>query len=707
MNRIYTIEEQTLTGLADAVRAATGETGELSPAAMAAALLDAPQAAPGNAPLLPSYWQAAVDALSGTMTLRQQSGPDAAQLLWCADIHGADESSTARIGQVMKVLMDTYRIPMAAVTGGLAPLESPATADEARETLRQAVNIFAPVDAEKLFLCPGERDGLWGDGFTRDLGMRETYSLLCRHGESDPSRRYGPGGLCCYTDLRPANLRVILLNTATAGDDRVTADGQTVFSRTGNSVLGTAQLTWLQEDALDVPAGWGVILMSHTPLWNVKDGQLLQDIMTAYRQRSMYPGGSVELQSASWGDGLADDPCNTSVAAAHDYAQAAGELIACFHGHGDSIDTDSLPVPSIGIAAAGSGADASARVPHSATETAFDIVTVDRHARVIHLDRVGAGSSRSVSFDGAAEQTYSVTYRLTNAVSTGHGSSVAAGSAYSDIIRPAAGHENLTVTVTMGGTDVTESCLSIQHGSAIIQLMTVQGDIVVTATAAAIAAQPCTVTVNNSTGATVDTAYASGGATMQSGDRLTVTFTSKTAGTLFSAPTATMGGAAFDLAPYLTTGLTVAVDGTTYFKTFTLTDVPVTGDLVLDLLGSAVNRYLFSPSVENGTVPAPGASGGAVYRAQNGSCRLTFIPDAGYGLNPPEGVTESTYISQPWNYSYMTFTDANTGEALDFSTLYKGRNTLSHNADGNYYLQLGACIAYDVVYHIAFEQMPK
>ena len=75
--------------------------------------------------------------------------------------------------------------------------------------------------------------------------------------------------------------------------------------------------------------------------------------------------------------------------------------------------------------------------------------------------------------------TYSVTRNLTGVSSSNATSSVTEGSSYTTTLSLASGYQNMSVTVTMGGTNITSSAL---NGN-VVTIASVTGNVVITATA--------------------------------------------------------------------------------------------------------------------------------------------------------------------------------------------------------------------------------
>lgn len=83
---------------------------------------------------------------------------------------------------------------------------------------------------------------------------------------------------------------------------------------------------------------------------------------------------------------------------------------------------------------------------------------------------------------GTTTGAYTIVGNLTGVTSSNSASTVAAGSSYTTTLSLASGYENMQVTVTMGGTDIT----STAYSNGVITINAVTGNIVITATASQI-----------------------------------------------------------------------------------------------------------------------------------------------------------------------------------------------------------------------------
>ena len=188
-----------------------------------------------------------------------------------------------------------------------------------------------------------------------------------------------------------------MLNSNTDGDGSNDASGNAVYNSRKVSVYGTEQLAWLGDVALHMPQGWTAVIMAHQPPDTSKDGTLLAGMIEAYNNREAY-SGTVTIQHDYWGNSVSDNTYKTVTVDA-DFTEEEGEVAAFFHGHihKDRIDMQTYAFPCISITTAGGDVrDESPvqRVPGTATETAMDVVTLDKAARGIYMTRIGAGSDR-------------------------------------------------------------------------------------------------------------------------------------------------------------------------------------------------------------------------------------------------------------------------------------------------------------------------
>lgn len=186
-----------------------------------------------------------------------------------------------------------------------------------------------------------------------------------------------------------------------------------------------------------------------------------------------------------------------------------------------------------------------------------------------------------------------------------------------------------------------------------------------------------------------DVTYLSGGSDMEHNGllslRMKTTVTRKLMDVL---PGATMGGTAFDLSPYITYDYSID----SKCKSLTIENLPVTGDLVINVTGEETTYYLVTASVENGT-----CSGGN-FRHQGGSVKLTFVPNDGYGISNFDN--SDSGLNNPW----ITAIDPNTGNEYNLVDTFIGLVKILQSNDGKIDIQYDS-IRKDVEFHVAFEEL--
>lgn len=373
--------------------------------------LEALETGAGGELLPPDYWITAIEAGADSIKERQASGADAFQFVWFSDMHGvngypntngAGKSSQTNIGKVAGYLCNQFNIPFVATSGDIMSQESHAAVQDVYDEYKGCNKILSYIDTDKFIATVGNHDGAWGapvNGvyYLKDIGNRALYNEIYRKQATDLKRVFGNDGTYFYVDSVPGKVRFIMLNSNTDGDGSADASGNAVYNSMKNSVYGTEQLAWLGDCALHMPAGWTAVIMAHQPISTSKDGALLAGILEAYNARQTY-SGTVTIQHDYWGNGVSDNTYKT-VTADVDFTEAAGEIAAFFHGHihKDTIDTTTYSFPSISITTAGGDVrdeSPAQRTPGTATETALDVVTLDKAARKIYLTRFGVGNDR-------------------------------------------------------------------------------------------------------------------------------------------------------------------------------------------------------------------------------------------------------------------------------------------------------------------------
>ena len=360
---------------------------------------------------IPEYWKTAVDSMRDTILAQlDEGGHESFGFTWGADIHGkngytnpsngAGTSVTKNIGHVCQYATEVYDLPFAMFSGDIMSQGSHSKEETVHTEHEDMMEIFSPINFYKLLIEKGNHDGAYGapvDGvyYLYNIGGKELYNNLFRKQALDRTRVFGGDGSYFYVDT-PNNMRVIMLNGHTTGDDSVDENGYAVYNSMKYGVYGNEQLEWLANEALNTNKR--IIVSAHQPLTQSMDGSILAGILNAYNNRTSYKG-SKDVTAEYWGNGVSDNTY-TMISIEKDFASAKGKVIAYFHGHihKDTIDntTNTFIVASITTAGADvRDANPVKRVAGTATETALDIVIITD--KKIYFNRLGAGVSREVA----------------------------------------------------------------------------------------------------------------------------------------------------------------------------------------------------------------------------------------------------------------------------------------------------------------------
>ena len=406
----------------------------------------------GSVSGVPSDIVAEAERVAGVVQNRKTSG-NTLKFIAISDMHemGDNDNTSASIleqyrranlnaGQGARLIAEKINPDFFANLGDLAwgNLSSPSpttTLGDLVQSVVKARGYTAPLEAlTECFYTPGNHDVDYIGGY---LDASILTNLI---------------GSYRYVDLTAKKVRVICLNTAD------TTDGTQDDKR-----ISGEQLQWFAE-ALDLSgksnaADWSIVVLSHHPIdWN--EGS---NIIPAARCLAAYLNGTTYSVT------------HDGVSISKSYAgKNAAKFIANVHGHvhcfkvGTINGTSALRVaiPNAcyartneygeqGNTTFGETTSYEKKDNGTGKNTAFCVVTVDLDEDIIYADCFGAGYDRVI---GA--ETWSVANVLANASTDNGASLVTKGYAYSATITAHSGYEINTITVTMGGANITASAVS-------------------------------------------------------------------------------------------------------------------------------------------------------------------------------------------------------------------------------------------------------
>ena len=282
-----------------------------------------------------------------------------------------------------------------------------------------------------------------------------------------------------YYDLTDKKVRIICLNTC-EGE----MNGTDVYA------ISDGQLEWFANTLKDVggksdASAWGIIVIGHYPL-DLGGARFLSDVLYQYIQGGTYTRNSVSVNFAG---------------------SNGATFIGNFHGHTHCLKSDKLHYYNNGTTPTAYDAHRLAtpamsfyrnneytsavygvvfgedtnynKTADTGDDTAFCVNVVDPVEQVIYSICYGAGYDRTISY--GATVYHSITNALTNVTTNNAAVSAEDGTAYSATIAAANGYTMGSVSVTMGGTDITATAYNADTG--VISIAAVTGDVVITANA--------------------------------------------------------------------------------------------------------------------------------------------------------------------------------------------------------------------------------
>ena len=289
----------------------------------------------------------------------------------------------------------------------------------------------------------------------------------------------------CYRDFTDKKVRVICLNTS---------EGETDNGHSANDVVSAAQRLWFAQTLYDVgskadAADWSIIVLGHYSL-DFGGAYPLSNIVYAYVN-----GNSIAVNGTT----------------VNFNGNNAASFIADFHGHthcfkadslyrviwsesananvGEAYDAKRVCVPNVSYYRNNYYGDTNffgftysddttyEKTINSGKDTAFVVNVVDLNNKIIYSFCYGAGVDRVISY--GSKIYHSINSTLSHVVTDNEATSIEDGAAYIATLTADTGYALDTVTVTMGGVDITNTAYTDGH----ISIPSVTGDIVITATA--------------------------------------------------------------------------------------------------------------------------------------------------------------------------------------------------------------------------------
>lgn len=284
----------------------------------------------------------------------------------------------------------------------------------------------------------------------------------------------------CYRDFAEKKLRVICLNTC---------EGETVSGESAAYCCSPEQLLWFAQTLYAVgsktdAAQWGIIVLGHYPL-DLGGAYPTGNIVKAYvaGESTVQNGVTVNFNGHNSAKFIAN-------VHGHNHCFQFGKLHSVANGQGTEFDAWRMCTPNACFYRNNSGVVTMNGIsfgdpaPHDKTagtgkDTAFNVNVINPSEQVLYSFCYGAGIDRTIGY--AATVYYSITNTLTNVTTSNDAVAAEDGTAYSATITAADGYTMSSVTVAMGGTDITSTAYNSDTG--VVSIAAVTGDVVITAKA--------------------------------------------------------------------------------------------------------------------------------------------------------------------------------------------------------------------------------
>lgn len=284
----------------------------------------------------------------------------------------------------------------------------------------------------------------------------------------------------CYRDFAEKKLRVICLNTC---------EGETVSGESAAYCCSPAQLLWFAQTLYAVGSKadatqWGIIVLGHYPL-DLGGAYPTGNIVKAYvaGESTVQNGVTVNFNGHNSAKFIAN-------VHGHNHCFQFGKLHSVANGQGTEFDAWRMCTPNACFYRNNSGVVTMNGIsfgdpaPHDKTagtgkDTAFNVNAINPSEQALYSFCYGAGIDRTIGY--AATVYHSITNTLTNVTTSNDAVAAEDGTAYSATITAADGYTMSSVTVAMGGTDITSTAYNSDTG--VVSIAAVTGDVVITAKA--------------------------------------------------------------------------------------------------------------------------------------------------------------------------------------------------------------------------------
>lgn len=493
----YLIQDTTLTNIADAIREKTGDTGSILPGDMPNHILNIQSTDEVFAHSgIPSYVKE--EALSVAAKVKSVQTENTLTFIAMSDSHQDFTNNNiingnAHAGMAAKVLAYALDLDFCAFLGDYTVGSGTTTLEDGRGHIAD-INRFISDAFTGIpnFRTVGNHDPL-GYSTSQTGGYLSTAELYQYIGSynNDGTTVMGSTELgYCYRDFTSKKIRVICLNSSDEPDLSGGAEG-----------VSATQQAWLCTTLRNTPSGYKIIVLSHHPLdWgNVCSAA---NILYQFSIKGSYSVSGTKYDFSSSGATIACAVHGHVHGFKEDYLHYISNSVGypssikriatpnmCFN-RNNEYGNNNGQAEYFGIEF---GQDTTYnKTANTAKDTAFVVNVYNPDTNYLHSFCYGAGYDRIVDC-GSDLATYQVQLNFTGGILSNPVTTVVEGSTYSTTITAIEGYEIETISVLMGGVDITSECYS--NGQ--ITIANVTGDIVINGTVHLIAENTITYDLAN------------------------------------------------------------------------------------------------------------------------------------------------------------------------------------------------------------------
>ena len=472
-----------LTAVADAIRTISGKTDKLTLDEMPIEIATLSVEDKLGASEYPSYVHSEVlDIVDKVESVRKD---DSIVFLAMSDSHypadqtattayESNKKSTVQANQAAKVLAYILDIDFFAHLGDVCCGASTTTPDMLEAQINGFIDYFHEAKSDlPIFIAIGNHDnGVYyhktmTDGANYLMSNEYMYKNFTANSISDNTvmgdATYGG---YCYRDFVDKKLRVFLLNTCE----------ESMYYRADKGATLGSQRVWLANALLNLnnksdASEWGYIVLSHYPA-DYGATMPLSELFKAYVE-----GGSITI-SVEDGTSLTVDFANKNSAKfisqfhGHVHNFKVSKLYSYATGSGVQYDAHRICIPNVQFdrenyyTTVGSYTDINfsedtsySKTADTANGTSFVVNVINPSEEKIYSFCYGAGYDRVV---GYGDITYhAITRTLSNVATNSTSIDVADGASYSETITFDDGYSMKSMTVTMGGVDITSEVVTV------------------------------------------------------------------------------------------------------------------------------------------------------------------------------------------------------------------------------------------------------